>query len=134
MLYETICKEEQDRRLNLGPRKFTTYILNYIEAAIRNAGDRYLPAPRKSLVCDAIFWYKQVGKKWSFENGHFTEMQMKALMFYVAATRPDIISLCSKLEYAIKYFLRYDQLSARPTLVEVREMIGIHNPMTVIVD
>jgi len=152
MLYETICKEEQDRRLNLGPRKFTTHVLNCIEAAIRNAGDRHLPAPRKSLVRDAIFRYKQVGKKWSLsqslsmtllvdqdcgriiENGHFTEMQMKALMFHVAATRPDIISLCSKLEHAIKYFLRYDQLSARPTLVEVREMIGIHNPMTAIVD
>jgi hypothetical protein len=59
---------------------------------------------------------------------------MKALMFYVVATRPDIISLYSKLEYTIKYFLRYDQLSARPTLVEVREMIGIHNLITAIVD
>jgi hypothetical protein len=36
MLYETICNGEKNRRLNLGPRKFTTHVLNYIEAAIRN--------------------------------------------------------------------------------------------------
>ncbi|KAJ6091064.1 hypothetical protein N7499_003215 [Penicillium canescens] len=67
-------------------------------------------------------------------NGHFIEMKMKALMFHVAATRPDIISLCSKLEHAIRYFLIYNQVSARPTLDDVREIIGIHNSMTAIVD
>lgn len=65
MLYETICNEEKNRRLNLGPRKFTTHVLNCIEAAITNPGDRRLPVPRKSHVRDAIFRYKQVGKKWS---------------------------------------------------------------------
>lgn len=65
MLYETICNEEKNRRLNLGPRKFTIYVLNYIEAAITNPRDRRLPIPRKSYVRDAIFRYKQVGKKWS---------------------------------------------------------------------
>ncbi|KAJ6037851.1 hypothetical protein N7460_007622, partial [Penicillium canescens] len=49
MLYETICKEEKNRRLGLGPRKFTTHVLNCIEAAISNPGDRRLPVPRKSL-------------------------------------------------------------------------------------
>jgi hypothetical protein len=68
MLYETIYKEEQNGRLNLGLRKFTTYVLNCIEAAIRNAGDRRLPTPRKSLIRDAIFRYKQVSKKWSLSQ------------------------------------------------------------------
>ncbi|KAJ5123977.1 uncharacterized protein N7515_007802 [Penicillium bovifimosum] len=150
MLYETICKEEKNRRLNLGPRKFTTHVLNCIEGAIRN--DRRLPVPRKSHVRDAIFRYKQVGKKWSvsqslsmtllvsqdcgriIENGQFTEMQVKALMFHVSVTRPDIISLCSNLEHAVSYFLTHNQLPARPTPGDVRKMIGIHNSMTVIVD
>ncbi|KAJ5861987.1 hypothetical protein N7455_006055 [Penicillium solitum] len=92
MLYETICNEEKNRRLNLGPRKFTTHVLNCIEAAIINPGDRRLPVPRKSHIRDAIFRYKQVGKKWSvsqnlsmtllvgqdcgriIENGQFTEI------------------------------------------------------------
>ncbi|KAJ5475664.1 hypothetical protein N7539_007951 [Penicillium diatomitis] len=152
MLYETICKEEKNRRLNLGPRKFTTHVLNCIEAAIRNPGDRRLPVPRKSLVRDAIFRYKKVGKKWSvsqglsmtllvdqdcgrtIEDGQFTEMQVKALMFYVSVTRPDIISLCSNLEHAVSYFLTHNRLPARPTPDDVRRMIGIHNPMTAIVD
>ncbi|KAJ6093715.1 hypothetical protein N7499_003046 [Penicillium canescens] len=139
MLYETICKEEKNRRLGLGPRKFTTHVLNCIEAAISNPGDRRLPVPRKSLVRDAIFRYKQVGKKWSvsqcLKNGQFTQMQMKALMFHVSATRPDIISLCSKLEHAVSYFLAHNQLPAHPTLDDdVRKMIGIHNSMTAIVD
>ncbi|KAJ6034126.1 hypothetical protein N7460_009943, partial [Penicillium canescens] len=49
MLYETIYKEEKNRRLGLGPRKFTTHVLNCIEAAISNPGDRRLPVLRKSL-------------------------------------------------------------------------------------
>ncbi|KAJ6090682.1 hypothetical protein N7499_003396 [Penicillium canescens] len=152
MLYEAIYKEEKNRRLGLGSRKFTTHVLNCIEAAISNPGDRRLPVPRKSLVRDAIFRYKQVGKKWSvsqglsmtllvgqdcgrtIESGQFTEMQMKALMFHVSATRPDIISLCSKLEHAVSYFLAHNQLPAHPTLDDVRKMIGIHNSMTAIVD
>ncbi|KAJ6038874.1 hypothetical protein N7499_002857 [Penicillium canescens] len=152
MLYETIYKEEKNRRLGLRPRKFTSHVLNCIEAAISNPGDRRLPVPRKSLVRDAIFRYKQVGKKWSvsqglsmtllvgqdcgrtIESGQFTEMQMKALMFHVSATRPDIISLCSKLEHAVSYFLAHNQLPAHPTLDDVRKMIGIHNSMTAIVD
>jgi hypothetical protein len=69
MLYEAICKEEQNRRLDLGPRKFTTHVLNCIEAAIGNASNRRLPAPRKSRVRDSIFRYKQVGKKWSLSQG-----------------------------------------------------------------
>lgn len=63
MLYKTICKEEENRRLNIGPKKFTTHVLNCIERAIRNDGDRRLPVPRNSLVRDAIFRYKQVGRK-----------------------------------------------------------------------
>lgn len=69
MLYETIYNEEKNRRLNLGPRKFTTHVLNCVEAAISNTGNRRLPAPRKSLVRDAIFRYKQVGRKWSVSQG-----------------------------------------------------------------
>lgn len=152
MLYETICKEEQDRRLNLGQRKFTTHVLNCIEAAISNAGGRRLPAPRKSRVRDSIFRYKRVAKKWLVSQGlsmtllvdqdcgriiehcQFTDMQMEALMFHVSATRPDIISLCGKLEPAVRYFLVHDQLPARPTLDDVRKMIGIHNSTTEIVD
>ena len=59
---------------------------------------------------------------------------MEALMFHVLATRPDIISLCSKLEPTVRYFLVYDQLPARPTLDDVRKMIGIHDSMIAIVD
>ncbi|CAG8015318.1 unnamed protein product, partial [Penicillium nalgiovense] len=139
MLYETICNEEKNRRLNLRPRKFTTHVLNCIEAAIRNTGDQRLPVPRKSHVRDAIFRYKQVGKKWTvsqslsmtllvsqdcgriIENGQFTAMQVNALMFYVSVTRPDIISLCSNLEHAVSYFLTHNQLPARPTPDEVRK-------------
>ncbi|EPS29051.1 hypothetical protein PDE_03998 [Penicillium oxalicum 114-2] len=152
MLYEAICKEEKNRRLNLGPKKFTTHVLNCIERAIRNDGDRRLPVPRKSLVRDAIFRYKQVGKKWSvsqglgmtllvgqdsgriIESGQFNEMQMEALVFHVSTTRPDIIGLCSKLEYAAKYFLTHNQLPTSLTVAGVRKLIGIPNSMSVIVD
>jgi hypothetical protein len=168
MLYETICKEEENRRLNIGPKKFTTHVLNCIERAIRNDGDRRLPVPRNSLVRDAIFRYKQVGRKWSVsqgrsmtllvgqdcgrimyalpssskfswliphrENGQFNEMQVEALMFHVSTTRPDIISLCSKLEFAANYFLTHNQLPSSLTVADVRKMIGIPNSMSAIVD
>ena len=55
-------------------------------------------------------------------------------MFYVLVTRPNIINLCGKLEPTVGYFLVYDQLPARPTLDDVRKMIGIHNLTIKIVD
>jgi hypothetical protein len=45
-------------------------------------------------------------------------MQVKALMVYVSVTRPDIISLYSKLEHAVRYFMTHNQLPARPILDE----------------
>ena len=68
------------------------------------------------------------------ENGQFTEMQVKALMFYVSVTRPDVISLYSNLEHAVSYFLTYNQLLARPSPDDIRIMIGIHNSTIEIVD
>ena len=59
---------------------------------------------------------------------------MKALIFYVSVTRPDVISLYSNLEYAISYFLTYNQLLARPSPDDIRTMIGIHNSTIEIVD
>jgi hypothetical protein len=59
---------------------------------------------------------------------------MEALIFHISATRPNIINLCGKLEPAVRYFLVHDQLPARPTLDDVRKMIGIHKSTTKIVN
>lgn len=152
ILYDTIYHEETNKQLNFGTRKFTTHVLNCIEASIRSTGNRQHPAPRKSLVRDAIFRYKQVGKKWrilsnigimlfinladgrEIETAKFTETQMKALVSHVSATRPDIISFGSKLETAVEHFLTYNHLPARPTADEVQGMIGIQTSTTASVD
>ena len=44
------------------------------------------------------------------ESGQFNEMQMAALIFYVSTTRPDIIGLGSKIEYAARYFLTHHSM------------------------
>ncbi|KAJ5692389.1 hypothetical protein N7462_001812 [Penicillium macrosclerotiorum] len=136
-------------RIRLAKVQFTTHVLNCIEASIRNPRDRQHPAPRKSLVRDAIFRYQQghshllsyntnwlmlICLKLGRETAKFTETQMRALVSYVSATRPYIISFGSKLKTAVKHFLTYHQLPARPTVDEIRSMIGIQASTTASVD